>query len=143
MRAFSKPMSCAKRMTRSSNNVFIKTQSYTNWPFLSEEHCIVADSCKSFAAAELAPYASKVDKEHWFPENAVKMLGEMGMMGMQVPAEFGGAGMDALSYAIAMEEISRGCASAGVIMSANNSLYCAPVEKYGSTDQKTRFLTPW
>lgn len=54
-----------------------------------------------------------------------------------------GSGMDAVSYAIAMEEISRGCASAGVIMSANNSLYCAPVEKYATVEQKNRFLTPW
>jgi butyryl-CoA dehydrogenase len=54
-----------------------------------------------------------------------------------------GSGMDAMSYALAMEEISRGCASAGVIMSANNSLYCAPVEKYATPEQKSRFLTPW
>lgn len=66
----------------------------------------------------------------------------MGLMGIACDPEYGGSGMDALSYAIAMEEISRGCASGGVIMSANNSLYCAPVEKYGNEDQKKRFLTP-
>ncbi len=65
-----------------------------------------------------------------------------GMMGVTISSEFGGSDMDSLSYAIAMEEISRGCASTGVVMSVNNSLYCGPVNYFGTTDQKTRFLTP-
>lgn len=138
MRTFAAPVGRALRSTKVLGN----PRAYTNWPFLTEEHVMIADSCKAFAASELAPIASKVDKEHWFPADAVRKLGEMGMMGIAMPTEYGGAGMDAVSYAIAMEEISRGCASAGVIMSANNSLYCAPVEKYGTADQKSRFLTP-
>jgi butyryl-CoA dehydrogenase len=68
-----------------------------------------------------------VDAQHCFPAQAVKKLGELGLMGVAVPDAYGGAGMDCLAYALAMEEISRGCASTGVIMSVNNSLYCGPV----------------
>lgn len=103
---------------------------------------MIAEMCRNFADTELIPIASKVDQEHWFPEEQVKKLGELGMMGMTIESEYGGSEMDNLSYAIAMEEISRGCASTGVIMSANNSLYCGPVGYYGNADQKTRFLTP-
>jgi butyryl-CoA dehydrogenase len=84
-----------------------------------------------------------VDAQHLFPGKAVKKLGELGLMGVSVPEEFGGAGMDYLAYAIAMEEISRGCASTGVIMSVNNSLYCGPVEMAGTTAQKEEFLAPF
>lgn len=103
---------------------------------------MIAEMCRSFADSELTPIASKIDLEHWFPTDAIKKLGEQGMMGVIIPEEYGGSGMDTLSYAIAMEEISRGCASAGVIMSAHNSLYCGPVEKYGTHEQKQKFLTP-
>ena len=70
-------------------------------------------------------------------------MGEMGLMGIAIPEEWGGAGMDALAYALAMEEISRGCASSGVIMSVNNSLYCDPVNKFGTDEQKSKWLTPF
>jgi len=73
----------------------------------------------------------------------VKQLGEMGLMGVAVPPEWGGAGMDNVSYAVAMEEISRGCAGTGVIMSVSNSLYCDPVLKYGDDAQKREFLVPF
>ncbi|RYG67816.1 hypothetical protein EON64_06595 [archaeon] len=116
---------------------------YTNWPFLKEEHIAVAQTCRNFAETELKPIAAKVDKEHWFPAEQVKKLGELGMMGVTVSPDWNGSGMDYVSYAIAMEEISRGCASTGVIMSANNSLYCAPVEKFATNEQKERFLKPW
>jgi len=97
---------------------------------------MVAETCRSFADAVLAPQAAEVDKEHMFPADSIKQLGEMGMMSVFIPEEYGGSGMDYVSYAIAMEEISRGCATAGVIMSAHNSLYSAPVEKYGTHEQK-------
>jgi len=73
----------------------------------------------------------------------VKALGEMSLMGVAIGEEWGGGGMDYLAYAIAMEEISRGCASTGVIMSVNNSLYCGPVDKFGNENQKEKFLKPF
>jgi butyryl-CoA dehydrogenase len=84
---------------------------------------MLKDTCRQFAESELWPIAGKIDKTCEFPAEQIKKMGELGLMGMEVPEEFGGAGLDSLAYAIAMEEISRGCASAGVIMSANNSLY--------------------
>ncbi len=110
---------------------------------LSEEQRQVRDLCRDFAHQELRPNARRWDEEHRFPREAVKKLAEMGLMGVAVPTEWGGAGMDAVSYAIAMEEISRGCAGTGVIMSVNNSLYCDPVLKYGTDDQKRELLAPF
>ena len=117
--------------------------SYSDWPLLNEEHRAVSEMARTFADNELAPVAYKTDREHLFPAEQVKKLGELGLMGMHVSSEFGGSDMDTMSYAIAMEEISRVCASTGVIMSANNSLFCAPVESYGSKAQKEKYLTPW
>jgi butyryl-CoA dehydrogenase len=110
---------------------------------LSEEQRQVRDLCRQFADAELKPNARKWDHDHQFPAEAVKKLGEMGLLGVAIPAELGGAGMDNVSYAVGMEEISRGCAGTGVIMSVNNSLYCDPVHKFGTDDQKREFLTPF
>ena len=118
-------------------------RTYLDWPLLKEEHVMIGQTCRNFADTELKPIAGKIDKEHWFPEPQIKKLGELGMMGICVPSEFGGSELDTMSYAIAMEEISRGCASAGVIMSANNSLYCYPVNAYGNQEQKEQFLKPW
>jgi butyryl-CoA dehydrogenase len=100
-------------------------------------------TARDFAAKELTPNARKWDEEHHFPKEAVKQLAELGMLGIAVSEEWGGAGLDAVSYAIAMEEISRGCASTGVIMSVNNSLYCDPVSKYATDEQKKLFLAPF
>jgi len=110
---------------------------------LSEEQRQVRDLCRQFADEELRPNARKWDAEHHFPREAVKKLGEMGLLGVAVPPEWGGAGMDNVCYALAMEEISRGCAGTGVIMSVNNSLYCDPVLKFGTDEQKRVFLTPF
>ncbi len=110
---------------------------------LTEEQRQVRDLCREFAARELAPKARRWDAEHEFPREAVKQLAEMGLMGVAVPAEWGGAGMDNVSYALAMEEISRGCAGTGVIMSVSNSLYCDPVLKYGTDAQRKEFLVPF
>jgi butyryl-CoA dehydrogenase len=110
---------------------------------LTEEQRQVRDMCRDFAAKELAPHARRWDEQHEFPREAVKKLGELGLLGIAVPPEWGGAGMDAVSYALAMEEISRGCAGTGVIMSVNNSLYCDPVLKFGTEEQKRQFLTPF
>src|SRR5512139_1573308 len=97
---------------------------------LTEEQRQVRDLCREFADRELRPNARRWDRDHEFPRDAVNQLGQMGLMGVAVPAEWGGAGMDAVSYAVAMEEISRGCAGTGVIMSAQNSLLCDPVMKF-------------
>ncbi len=110
---------------------------------LTEEQRQVRDMCRDFAAKELAPNARRWDLNHEFPRDAVKKLGELGLMGIAVPADLGGAGMDNISYALAMEEISRGCAGTGVIMSVSNSLFCDPVMKYGTDEQKKTFLAPY
>jgi butyryl-CoA dehydrogenase len=110
---------------------------------LTEEQRQVRDLCREFAAKELKPNARRWDAEHEFPAVAVKKLAEMGLLGVAVPAEWGGAGMDNVSYALAMEEISAGCAGTGVIMSVNNSLYCDPVMKFGTPEQKKEFLVPF
>eukprot|EP01035_Chromulina_nebulosa_P027574 gene27574-36283_t len=127
---------------RRPNLVRLSQRSYQDWPFLKEEHIMISQTCRNFADTELVPIAAKVDKEHYFPSEQVQKLGELGLMGISVDTDYGGSGMDTLSYAIAMEEISRGCASTGVIMSANNSLFCTPVEKYATNEQKEKFLAP-
>jgi butyryl-CoA dehydrogenase len=110
---------------------------------LTDEQRQVLELCKEFADQELKPNARRWDEEHLFPRAAVQKLGEMGLMGVAIPPEWGGAGMDTVAYAIAMEEISRGCAGTGVIMSVSNSLYCDPLLKYGTDEQKREFLTPF
>ena len=110
---------------------------------LTEEQRQVRELCREFADRELRPNARRWDRDHEFPKDAVRQLGEMGLMGVAVPAEWGGAGMDAVSYALAMEEISRGCAGTGVIMSVNNSLFCDPVLKFGTDEQRREFLVPF
>jgi butyryl-CoA dehydrogenase len=110
---------------------------------LTDEQRQVRDLCRAFAAEALAPNARRWDADHVFPAEAVKQLGEMGLMGVAIPAEWGGAGMDNVAYAVAMEEISRGCAGTGVIMSVSNSLYCDPVLKYGTDAQKQELLPPF
>ena len=99
--------------------------------------------CREFAARELIPNARKWDETHQWPTDAVKKLAELSLLGVAVPEQYGGAGLDNVCYAVAMEEISRGCASTGVIMSVNNSLYCDPVMKFGTETQKAEFLTPF
>ncbi|GMH51998.1 hypothetical protein TL16_g01135, partial [Triparma laevis f. inornata] len=99
--------------------------------------------CRKFADEELAPNAGKWDKNHEYPEAAVNKMGELGLMGISFSSDYGGADLDYLAYAIAMEEVSRGCASTGVVMSVQNSLYGGPVDKFGTDKQKEEFLTPY
>ncbi|XP_045647505.1 short-chain specific acyl-CoA dehydrogenase, mitochondrial isoform X1 [Ursus americanus] len=110
---------------------------------LPETHQMLRQTCREFAEKELVPIAAQVDKEHCFPTAQVKKMGELGLLAMDVPEEFSGAGLDYLAYAIATEEISRGCASTGVIMSVNNSLYLGPILKFGSKEQKQQWITPF
>jgi butyryl-CoA dehydrogenase len=110
---------------------------------LAEDHRMLQQMCRDFADAELAPHAASWDREHAFPREAVGKLGPLGLMGVSVPAEHGGSGLDYVAYAIAVEELSRGCASTGVIVSVNNSLYCGPLARFGTEAQKARFLAPY
>eukprot|EP00127_Corallochytrium_limacisporum_P001592 Clim_evm3s68 gene=Clim_evmTU3s68 len=110
---------------------------------LPEELKMLRQMCRDFADQELVPVAGELDRNHQYPTEQVKKLGELGLMGMDVPEEYGGTGMGYLAYSIAMEEISRGCASTGVLMSVNNSLYCGPVNMAANDSQKQKYLTPF
>lgn len=109
---------------------------------LTEEHIQLRDIVRNFAEKEIRPIASKIDKESRFPAEIVKKLGELGFMGMVIPSEYGGAGLDPISYVIMMEEISRVCASTSVILSVNNSLVCEVLKNFGTEDQKQKYLIP-
>jgi alkylation response protein AidB-like acyl-CoA dehydrogenase len=108
----------------------------------SETHEMIRQTARQFAQEEIAPTVLERDANGEFPREIVQKMGELGFMGMMVSPEFGGSGLDAISYVIAMEEISKVDASVGVIMSVNNSLVCWGIETYGSQEQKERFLTP-
>jgi butyryl-CoA dehydrogenase len=109
---------------------------------LTDEQVMMRDTARDFAAREIAPKAAELDKTGRWPSEIVAKMAELGLMGVAIPEEHGGAGMDALAYALAMEEVSAACASCGVIMSVNNSLFCDPVYKFGTADQKQRVLAP-
>ncbi len=109
---------------------------------LTEEHRAVQEAARDFAEKELLHDAIERDTHSAFPEKQVKMMGELGFMGMMVPEEFGGGGMDTISYVLALEEIAKVDASAAVIMSVNNSLVCWGIEKYGTQAQKEKYLKP-
>ncbi|MBW1705131.1 MAG: acyl-CoA dehydrogenase family protein [Deltaproteobacteria bacterium] len=109
---------------------------------LTEEQQMVRDMARKFAETEIKPKAAELDEKHEHPAEIIKQLGELKMMGIAVPEEYGGGGMDYVSYVLALIEISKACASTGVIMSVNNSLYCFPVQEYGTEEQKKQFLYP-
>ncbi|MCC6749427.1 MAG: acyl-CoA dehydrogenase [Deltaproteobacteria bacterium] len=109
---------------------------------LTEEQQLLQQTARDFARREVAPRAKAIDHEHSFPAELVRRMSELGLLGVAVPQAYGGAGMDAFSYVLAMEEISAACASTGVIMSVNNSLVCDPLLKFGTEEQKRAFLTP-
>lgn len=109
---------------------------------LTEEQIAIRDLAREFAQKEIAPIAAKIDEAGEFPSQTIKKMGELGLMGIQVSAEYGGAGLDCVSYVLAMEEICKACASHGTIMSVNNSLVCYGLEKFGNEEQKKKFLVP-
>lgn len=106
----------------------------------TETHQLIRETARSFANERVGKDSIERDEKEEFPYQLVKEMGELGFMGMMVPEEWGGAGLDTISYVIAMEEISRADASCGVIMSVNNSLVCYGINKYGTEDQKQRYL---
>ena len=109
---------------------------------LSEEQLAVQKAARDFAQAELLPGVIERDEHQKFPAEQIKKLGELGFLGMMVDPKYGGSGMDAVSYVLAMEEISKVDASASVVMSVNNSLVCWGLETYGSEEQKLKYLVP-
>jgi butyryl-CoA dehydrogenase len=109
---------------------------------LSEEQELLRRTARDFATAEVLPRAAEIDRQHRHPTELVARMAELGFLGIAVPDEHGGAGMDNVGYALAMEEVSRACASTGVIMSVQNSLVCDPIMRYGTEEQKRRWLVP-
>ena len=109
---------------------------------LSEEQIAVRDAARNFAKTELLPGVIERDEHQKFPKEQIKKLAELGFMGMMVSPEFGGSGMDTVSYVLAMEEISKIDASVSVCMSVNNSLVCWGLETFGTEEQKRKYLTP-
>ena len=109
---------------------------------LSEEQLMIQEAARDFAKAELLPGVIERDETSTFPTDAVKKMGELGFLGMMVDPKYGGSGLDSVSYVIAMEEIAKVDASAAVVMSVNNSLVCAGMEKYCNEDQKQKYLVP-
>src|ERR1039457_1332982 len=109
---------------------------------LNEEHLMIQKAARDFAQNELLPGVIERDEHQKFPKEQIKMLGELGFLGMMVSPEYGGGGMDCISYVLAMEEISKIDASASVVMSVNNSLVCWGLEEYGTEEQKQKYLVP-
>ena len=109
---------------------------------LTEIQQMMRQTARDFATAEVAPGAAERDQKHEFPAEIVRQLSELGFMGVSVPEEKGGAGLDQICYVIGVEEISRACAGTGVIMSVNNSLVCDPILANGTPEQHERWLAP-
>ena len=109
---------------------------------LTEEQKMIQEMARDFARNEVRPRAEHIDRLHEFPADLVAKMAELGLMGVEVPEQWGGAGMDAICYAIAVEEVSAACGSTGVILSAHNSLACAPIAKFATDAQKEKYLKP-
>lgn len=132
-------MHCLRTSSRLGINLW-NARSIASLSALSETHQMLQKTCRDFADNELIPNAARIDREHLYPAEQVQKMGELGLMAVAVDQKYGGTGLDYVAYAIAMEEISRGCASAGVIMSVNNSLYLGPIERYGNEEQKMKYI---
>ena len=109
---------------------------------LTDDHEQLLTMVREFAQREVKPLAAALDRDHRFPAELVRRMAELGLMGIEVPPELDGSGLDTVAYVLAMEEISAACASTGVIMSVNNSLVCDPLMKFGTPAQKERWLRP-
>jgi len=109
---------------------------------LTEEQTMIRDMARDFAQEQLAPHAAEWDRTHTFPADAIRQMGDLGLLGMLVPEEWGGAGADHVAYALAIEEVAAGDGSCSTIMSVHNSVACMPILKFGTDTQKERFLRP-
>ena len=109
---------------------------------LSEEHEMIRQAARDFAQNEIAPVAAEFDENGEFPLETIRKMGKMGFMGIEVPEEYGGAGMDTMAYVLALEEICKADAAHGTVMSVNNSLFCYGIQRFGSEALKQKFLKP-
>jgi alkylation response protein AidB-like acyl-CoA dehydrogenase len=109
---------------------------------LTEEQAMIQVAARNFAQSRIVPIAAEFDASGEFPEATIREMGELGMMGLEVPQEYGGAGLDAIGYTLALIEISAADAAHGTIMSVNNTLYCNGILRYGTEEQKRRYVTP-
>ncbi|MEJ2554698.1 MAG: acyl-CoA dehydrogenase [Anaerolineae bacterium] len=109
---------------------------------LSEEHRMIRDAARDFAQNEIAKVAAQFDETGEFPHETIKKMGGLGFMGIEVPEEYGGAGMDTIAYVLALEEINKVDAAHGTIMSVNNSLFCYGILRFGTEEQKHKYVTP-
>lgn len=109
---------------------------------LTEEQKLIQQTAREFADEKLAPLAAEYDRTEEFTAPQAKMLAEMGFLGMMVPEEYGGSGLGTVSYVLAMEEVSRACASTSVTMTVQNSLVCWPIDYFGNDEQKRKYLVP-
>jgi alkylation response protein AidB-like acyl-CoA dehydrogenase len=107
---------------------------------LTEEHEMIRQAARDFAQNEIAPIAAEFDESGEFPLDTVRKMGKLGLMGIEVPEEYGGAGMDTLAYVLALEEICKADASHGTVMSVNNSLFCHGILKFGTEEQKQKYV---
>ncbi len=107
---------------------------------LSQDHKVLRDAVRDFVDKELRPVAVRIDQEHAIPDRIISQLGEMGFLGCYIPEEYGGAGLDVLSYALVIEEVSKACGSSGVFISAHSSLACDPILRFGTEEQKLTYL---
>ena len=107
---------------------------------LNEEQQLLIEAIREFTEAEIAPIAAELDETERFPEELVPQLGELGVLGIPIAEDFGGVGMGNLEYVMAVEEISKACASTGVTVSAHVSLCCWPIEAFGTDEQKEKYL---
>ena len=107
---------------------------------LSKEHQLFRKMYREFAENEVKPLAEQIDEEERFPMETVEKMAKLGMMGIYFPKQYGGAGADVLAYAMAVEELSKVCATTGVIVSAHTSLCCAPIFENGTEEQKRKYL---
>src|SRR6266568_1065416 len=109
---------------------------------LDESQQMVRDTMRAFASEKLAPFAARWDREHVFPREALAELARLGACGMVVPEAYGGAGLDYVSLAVALEEIAAGDGATSTILSVQNSVVCGPIFTFGNDDQKTKYLKP-
>src|SRR5437870_10360170 len=109
---------------------------------LTEEQQLIRDTLRSFAREQLAPHAARWDREHTFPREALRRLGELGAMGVVVPQQYGGSALDYVSLAVALEEIAAGDGATSTIVSVQNSVVCGPIDLFGTDAQKERYLKP-
>jgi butyryl-CoA dehydrogenase len=107
---------------------------------LSQDHKVLQSSVRDFVIKEIKPLAIQIDEEHKIPDELVQKMSALGLLGSYLPEAYGGAGLDILSYALVVEEVSKACASSGVLISAHSSLACDPILQFGSEDQKKKFL---